>query len=88
MGRVAVAFLLGHCVIHCLPRLPAWQWSVGLLVAAVVLSRVGRFKLVAIFLAGTGLGAAELRLALRWRPAAGARRTRSARARLRRVSAE
>lgn len=54
MGRVAVAFLLGHCVIHCLPRLPAWQWSVGLLAAAFVLSRVGRFKLVAIFLAGLG----------------------------------
>jgi competence protein ComEC len=54
MGRVAVAFLLGHCVIHCLPRLPAWQWSVALLVAAVVLGCVGRFKLVAIFLAGLG----------------------------------
>ncbi len=54
MGRVAVAFLVGHCVIHCLPRLPAWQWSVGLLAAAVVLGYVGRFKLVAIFVAGLG----------------------------------
>jgi competence protein ComEC len=54
MGRVAIAFLLGHCVIHCLPRLPAWQWSIGLLVAAVALGLVGRFKLLAIFLAGLG----------------------------------
>jgi len=54
MGRVAVAFLLGHCVIHCLARLPSWHWSVGLLVAAVVLGCVGRFKLVATFLAGLG----------------------------------
>ena len=54
MGRVAVAFLLGHCVIHCLPYLPSWQWSVGVLVAAVLLSHVGRFKLVAIFIAGLG----------------------------------
>jgi competence protein ComEC len=54
MGRVAVAFLLGHCVIHCLPRLPPWPWSVGLLVAAVVLGSVGRVKLVGIFLAGLG----------------------------------
>jgi hypothetical protein len=37
-----------------LPRLTACQWCVGLLVAAVVLNRVGRFKLVAILLAGLG----------------------------------
>lgn len=63
MGRVAVAFLLGHCCIHSLPRLPAWHWSVALLAAALALAAVGRFKLVAAFLAG--LGWALLSCALR-----------------------
>ena len=54
MGRVAVAFLLGHGCIQCLPRLPAWHWSLALLAAALALSRVGRCKLVATFLAGLG----------------------------------
>jgi competence protein ComEC len=54
MGRVAIAFLLGHCCIHCLPRLPAWHWSLALLAAALGLAGVGRFKLLAIFLAGLG----------------------------------
>lgn len=52
MGRVAVAFLLGHCVIHCLPRLPAWYWCAGLLVAGVALGCAARLKLLAIFIAG------------------------------------
>jgi competence protein ComEC len=54
MGRVASAFLLGHCCIHWLARLPAWHWSIGLLAAAAALGCVGRFKLVAVFLAGLG----------------------------------
>ena len=54
MGRVAVAFLLGHCCIHCLARLPAWHWSVVLLAAAALLVHVRRFKPVATFLAGLG----------------------------------
>src|SRR4029453_9611006 len=54
MGRVAGAFLLGHCCLDCLARLPAWHWSVALLAAALALAGVGRFKLVAVFLAGLG----------------------------------
>jgi competence protein ComEC len=54
MGRVALAFLLGHCCIHSVARLPAWHWSVVLLAMAVVLVRVRGFKLVATFLAGLG----------------------------------
>ncbi|HEY7638917.1 MAG TPA: DNA internalization-related competence protein ComEC/Rec2 [Steroidobacteraceae bacterium] len=54
MGRVAVAFLLGHCCIHCLPRLPAGHWSIALLAAALGLAGVGRFKLPAAFAAGLG----------------------------------
>ena len=59
MGRVAIAFLLGVCCIHCLPRLPSghWptgHWAAGLLAAAVVLGCVGRFKLAALFIAGLG----------------------------------
>ncbi|HKU15835.1 MAG TPA: DNA internalization-related competence protein ComEC/Rec2 [Steroidobacteraceae bacterium] len=52
MGRLAVAFLLGHCWIHCLPRLPAWHWSLALLAAALALVRVGKFKLGAAAAAG------------------------------------
>lgn len=65
MGRVALAFLLGHCIVHCLPRLPGWHWSVGLLVAALALALVGRFKPQARLLAGlsAGLGWALLNAA-------------------------
>jgi competence protein ComEC len=52
MGRVALAFLLGACGIHCLARLPDWHGAFGLLVAAAALTLVGRFKLVAGLLAG------------------------------------
>jgi competence protein ComEC len=52
MGRVALAFLLGACGIHCLARLPDWHGALGLLVAAAALTLVGRFKLVAGLLAG------------------------------------
>ena len=62
MGRVALAFLLGACCIHCLARLPDWHGALGLLVAAAALTFVGRFKLVAALLAG---------LAWTWLSAAG-----------------
>ena len=67
MGRVAVAFLLGHCCIHCLPRLPAWHWSVCLFVAALAVACVGKFKPVARLLAAllAGGGWALLHGALR-----------------------
>jgi len=52
MGRVALAFLLGACCIHCLARLPDWHGAIGLLVAAAALTLVGRFKLLAGLLAG------------------------------------
>ncbi len=54
MGRLALAFLLGACCIHSLAQLPDWHGAVGLLVAAVALAFVGRFKLVAALLAGLG----------------------------------
>jgi competence protein ComEC len=44
MGRVALAFLLGHCWIHGLQRLPGGSWSILLLGAALVLLLVGKFK--------------------------------------------
>ena len=56
MGRVALAFLLGHCAVHCLPRLPGWHWSVGLLVAAFALALVGRFRPRLRLLAGLAAG--------------------------------
>src|SRR5262245_10414055 len=62
MGRVALAFLLGACCIHCLAWLPDWHGALGLLVAAAALTLVGRFKLVAALLAG---------LAWTWLSAAG-----------------
>jgi competence protein ComEC len=62
MGRVALAFLVGACGIHCLARLPDWHGAIGLLVAAAALALVGRFKLVAALLAG---------LAWTWLSAAG-----------------
>ena len=67
MGRVALAFLLGHCGIHGLERLPAAHWSFVLLAAALALTlpckfrrgkfrrgkfRRGKFKPVASALAG------------------------------------
>ena len=66
MGRVALAFLLGACCIHCLARLPDWHGAIGLLVAAAALTLVGRFKLVAGLLAGLIGG-----LAWTWLSAAG-----------------
>jgi len=54
MGRVAIAFLLGSCCIHCLPRLPASQWAAVLLAAAVVAVSVSGFRPVAALLAGLG----------------------------------
>ena len=54
MGRVALTFLLGACWIHSSARLPEWHGAVGLLVAALALTLVGRFKLVAGLLAGLG----------------------------------
>lgn len=58
MGRVALAFLLGHCGIHGLARLPAGHWWVALLGAALALLLVGKFnpvaRLVAAVLAGAG----------------------------------
>src|SRR5262245_9544843 len=62
MGRVALAFLLGACCIHCVAWLPDWHGAIGLLVAAAALVLVGRFKLVAGLLAG---------LAWTWLSAAG-----------------
>jgi competence protein ComEC len=47
MGRLALAFLLGHCWIHASERLPAGYWSIALLVAALALMLVGKFKPVA-----------------------------------------
>lgn len=52
MGRVALAFLLGACCIHCQAQLPDWHGAIGLLIAAFALTLVGRFKLVAGLLAG------------------------------------
>lgn len=74
MGRVALAFLLGNCCIHCLARLPAWQWSVVLVLllmfllgASLLLAVVGRFKPLAGLLAGLlgGLAWALLSAAVR-----------------------
>lgn len=62
MGRVALAFLLGACCIHCQAQLPDWHGAIGLLIAAFALTLVGRFKLVAGLLAG---------LAWTWLSAAG-----------------
>lgn len=62
MGRVAIAFLLGHCCIHWLPRLPAGHWSLALLAPALGLAAVGRFKLLATFLAGLGWALANCAL--------------------------
>ena len=65
MGRVALAFLLGHCCIHCLPRLPPGHWPLGLASACSsrlsLLGCVGRFKPLARareLRRGAGLGAA------------------------------
>jgi competence protein ComEC len=54
MGRIGLAFLLGACCVHSLPRLPAWQWSVALLIAAGSLAFSRRCKLCAALLAGLG----------------------------------
>lgn len=52
MGRVALAFLLGHCCIHCLPRLPESRWCAVILLALGTVAFVTRFKLLAALLAG------------------------------------
>ena len=55
MGRVALAFLLGACCIHCsAAACRTGTARVGLLAAALALAFVGRFKLVAGLLAGLG----------------------------------
>lgn len=62
MGRVALAFLFGHCCVHSLARLPAWHWTLGLLVlllgASLLLTVVGRFKPLTRPLAGLAAGLA------------------------------
>jgi competence protein ComEC len=71
MGRVALAFLLGHCGIHGLALLPAGHASILLLAllpgAALALALVGKFKPVARLLAAlsAGLGWALLNATLR-----------------------
>jgi competence protein ComEC len=60
MGRVALAFLLGHCGIHGLERLPAGHSSTLLLAlllaAALALTLVGKFKPVTRPLAALSAG--------------------------------
>ncbi len=62
MGRVALAFLLGHCGVHGLAGLPAGHWSIALLLfllaAALALALVGKFKPVARVLAAASAGLA------------------------------
>ena len=86
MGRVALAFLLGHCCIHCLARLPDVA-----LVPSVCSPRRSRWRSsgdsssVAALLAGLGWAWLQRRRAHGRRSAAGAGRAGSARARLRRI---
>lgn len=42
MGAIALAFLAGHCFVHLWPHLPAWQWGVLIVPAAVVALTSGR----------------------------------------------
>src|SRR5262245_56568849 len=51
MWRIGLAFLLGHCCIHALARLPRPAWSVVLLLTLAVAVRL-RSRLPAAFLLG------------------------------------
>lgn len=65
MLRIGLAFLIGHCVIHLLPELPAatpWAW---VLCALMVLALLTRLRLAVAVLVGMALAwsSAALRLA-------------------------
>jgi competence protein ComEC len=65
MGRIGLAFLIGHCCIYLLPALPrVWPWGGVLLVALAVAAVMRRFWIVAC-VAGFGLAwsCAQTRLA-------------------------
>jgi competence protein ComEC len=53
MGRVAIAFLLGHCAIHLLARLPSPAWAI-VLAGALALAAARRQALVVSLLLGIG----------------------------------
>jgi competence protein ComEC len=64
MGRIGFAFLLGHCCVHALARLPSLEWA-PVLGGALALAAACRWKLIAALLLGIGSawGHAAARLA-------------------------
>jgi competence protein ComEC len=65
MWRIGLAFLLGHCCVHCLPQLPTPHlWGIALLAAAGASAACG-WRLLTVFLLGVAWAgfAAATRLA-------------------------
>ena len=52
MGRIGLAFLLGHCLVHSLERLPAMPPAAAALLAALALATSRWSRLVAVLLLG------------------------------------